>query len=406
VPRKKITATTIETLKAPASGQVDYFDAAYPALALRVTAKGVRSWVYFGRVHGKIKRATLGRYPDISLMRARQKAGETADAMRQGVDPAAAKREARNAVRDSFASVADDWLKRDQSKNRSHAEVRRVIDRDVKPAWDGRLITSITRRDIIELIDAIVDRGAVTYARRVHAHLHRLFRWCVGRGVVPINPMADLPKPGAAIKRDRVLSDTELALIWRAGGDAGWPFGLAILLLMLTGARRDEIRALRWSEINGDSIDLSGARTKNGEAHTIPLSPMAAQLVKQLPHIGKSDLVFTTTGKTPVSGWSKAKLHLDHAIANGNRGRELPPWRIHDLRRTVATGLQKLGVSLQVVEAVLGHVSGSRAGIVGVYQRHTFDAEKCAALDAWARHVDAIVSGKKANVTQVRRVAS
>ena len=128
-------------------------------------------------------------------------------------------------------------------------------------------------------------------------------------------------------------------------------------------------------------------------------------MITSLPHIGKSEFVFTTTGTTPVSGWSKAKQHLDRAIAESNRGRDLPAWRIHDFRRTVATGLQRLGVALQVVEAVLGHVSGSRAGIVGVYQRHTFDAEKRAALDAWARHLDAIVTGKKANVTQLRRGA-
>ena len=141
-------------MKSPKKGQADYFDAGYPALALRVTARGVRSWVYFGRVHGKIKRATLGRYPDLGLMQARRKAGETADAMRQGVDPAAAKRAARNEARDSFAHMADEWLKRDQSKNRSHAEVKRVIDRDVKPVWGGMLIAGITRRDVIDLIDA------------------------------------------------------------------------------------------------------------------------------------------------------------------------------------------------------------------------------------------------------------
>ena len=184
MPRMKFTTAAIERLKPPRGGQTDHFDTAYPALALRVTAHGVRSWVYFGRVHGKIKRATLGRYPDLSLLQARRKAGETADSMRQGIDPAAAKRAARNAVRDSFAAVADEWLKRDQSKNRSHAEVKRVLERDVKPAWDGRLITSITRRDVIELIDVLVDRGAVSHARHVHSYLHRLFRWCVGRGII------------------------------------------------------------------------------------------------------------------------------------------------------------------------------------------------------------------------------
>ena len=405
MPRIKFTAAAIERIKSPAAGQIDFFDTAYPALALRVSASGVRSWVYFGRVYGKIKRATLGRYPDLSLAKARQKAGETADAMRQGVDPAAAKRAARAAHRDYFEAVADEWLKRDQAGNRSHGEVKRTIDRDVTPAWKGRPITSITRRDVRDLIDGIADRGAVTLARRVHSYLHRLFRWCVGRDIIEANPAADLPKPGAELRRDRVLTDAELRQVWNATSSIGWPFGPAARLLILTGARRDEIGALRWTEIKGDRIELKGDRTKNGEPHAIPLSPQAAALIEALPRVGNSVYVFTTTGTTPVSGWSRAKELLEAAIAEAVKGKALEPWRFHDFRRTVATGMQRLGIGLQVVEAVLGHVGGSRAGIVGVYQRHTFDAEKRAALEAWARHVETIVSNKVSNVMPLRRGA-
>lgn len=149
-------------------------------------------------------------------------------------------------------------------------------------------------------------------------------------------------------------------------------------MLILTGARREEISQLRWSEIDGDTIKLSGARTKNGEPHTIPLSAPALELLARLPRI--SDLVFTYNGGKPIAAWGRAKATLDKAC--GVEG-----WRIHDLRRTVATGLQKLGVNLQTIKAVLGHTSGSRGGIVGVYQRHSFDAEKRAALEAWGAQV-------------------
>ncbi len=206
--------------------------------------------------------------------------------------------------------------------------------------------------------------------------------------------MADLPKPGTAVERDRVLSDAELAAVWKAAAEIGWPYGPALQLLALTGARREEIGALRWSEIHGDKIELLGSRTKNGQPHTIALSTTAAAIIAKLPRIARSALVFTTTGKTPVDRWSHAKISLNEAAARMNNGHALPDWRIHDLRRTVATGLQRLGIGLQVVESVLGHISGSRSGIVGIYQRHTYDAEKKAALEAWARHVDAIVSGK------------
>lgn len=155
--------------------------------------------------------------------------------------------------------------------------------------------------------------------------------------------------------------------------------------MILTGARREEIGALQWNEIADRQIRLSSARTKNGNPHTIPLSAPALTIIEGLPRIVGSTLVFTTSGKTPISGWSRAKVALDEKIA-------IPtPWRIHDLRRTVATGLQKLGISLQVIEAILGHVSGSRAGVVGTYQRHSFDDEKRAALEAWDAYVLALV---------------
>jgi integrase len=389
----KITNAVLERLKPPAVGQVDYFDSAYPGLALRITAKGVKSWTYFGRVHGKIKRATLGRSPDLSLAKARRKAGETADAMRQGIDPAAAKRAQRAAVRDNFEGVLTEWLKRDQAENRSHAEVKRLIERETLPAWRGRLMSNITRRDVLDCIDAVVDRGSPIMARRLHAHLHRLFRWSVGRGIITANPMEGMEKPGSETQRDRVLSDAELASVWRAAEKVGWPFGPVVRLLILTGARRQEIGGLRWEEIFGDKIELSGSRTKVGEAHTIPLSTVALDLIATLPRIGNSAYLFTTTGKTPVSGWTRSKALLDKAIIEFNDGRALSDWRLHDLRRTVATGLQRLGVGLQVTEAVLGHVGGSRAGIVGVYQRHEYAEEKKAALEAWGRFVQDMLTG-------------
>ena len=185
-------------------------------------------------------------------------------------------------------------------------------------------------------------------------------------------------EPGSETKRDRVLTDDEVVAVWRGTQELGWPFGDCIRLLMLTGARREEIAQLRWSEVDNLSIKLKGARTKSGEPHDIPLSAPALALLEHLPRIATSDLVFTTNGKTSISGWSHAKDRLDTLAP-------IASWRVHDLRRTVATGLQKLGTPLQVTEAVLGHVSGSRAGVVGIYQRQNYANEKRAALEAGAR---------------------
>jgi len=303
----------------------------------------------------------------------------------------------RPAQAKSFAAVADEWLKRDQAHNRSYAIVKRNIERCVLPAWEDRQISTIGRRDINDLIDGVVDRGAVTMARRLHAYLHRLFRWAVGRGILETNPMAHLPKPGGEAPRDRVLSDLELAQVFKNVIKLHpAPSGPMFQMLILTGARRAEIAALRWSEIKDDTVILPRERIKSGEARTIPLAPAALAILKDLPRIGPGDFVFTTNGRNPFIDFSGSKRRLD-AIT------KIPPWRIHDLRRTVATGLQRLGINLQVIEAVLGHVGGSRSGIVGVYQRHSFDAEKRTALEAWAREVERIVDGKPAKVLPLRR---
>jgi integrase len=389
--KRSLTDAAVKRLRAPAEGQQDIFDQGYPGLALRVSYGGRKAWTFFYRYGGKLKRLSLGTYPAMSLAEAREAWRKAKEARDAGRDPAAERRRESGAT--DFEGVLAEWLKRDQGGNRSKDAVKRLIDKDATSAWRGRLITDIGRRDILDVIDGVVDRGSPVTARRLHAHLHRLFKWSVGRGIIAGNPMADMPKPGAETKRERVLSDAELQAVWDAAAELGWPFGPVVQLLILTGARRQEIGGLRWSEIGlpeDPFISLAGDRTKNGQPHTIPLSKPALAIIEGLPRVGKKpEFVFTTNGKTPISGWSKAKRDLGRACEFAD------PWTIHDLRRTVATGLQKLGVSLQVIEAVLGHVSGSRAGVVGVYQRHSFDAEKRAALEAWGAHVMGLVEGRE-----------
>ena len=414
MPKVKLTGAILERLKAPVEGQIDYFDASYPGLSLRVSATGARSWVYFGRLHGKVRRVTLGKLRDVPLKDARKKAGEAAEKLREGDDPTAARREKRERMaRDTIEAAVADWLKRDQAGNRTAGEVARLFEREVLPAWRGRPVTTITRRDCRDLIDGMAER-APTYARRLHSHLHRMFRWLAGRDVIEANPMADLPRPGRESPRDRVLSDAELARLWHACETAGYPFGPLVRLLLLTGARREEVTALRWAELGEDSIRLAADRTKMGEARIIPLSPEAQKIVAELPRIaspetGRAEFAFTTTGRTPVSGWSRAKQRLDTEAGKiGPDGTELaepeplPEWRIHDLRRTAATGLQRLGFRLEAIESVLGHLSGSRAGVVGVYQRHRFEDEARTALEAWAAHVTDLTEGRAANVVRLR----
>ncbi len=390
--KRALTDAAVKRFKVPAEGQADVFDQGFPGLALRLSYGGRKAWTYHYRFGRKLKRLTLGTYPALSLADAREAWRKARLAVAAGRDPATDRKRETGAT--DFTNVLNEWLRRDQGANRSKDAVKRLIDKDAMPAWSGRAVSTIIRRDILDVIDSVVDRGSPITARRLHAHLHRLFKWCVGRGILESNPMADMPKPGQETKRERVLTDAELKAVWLAATAIGWPFGRAVQLLILTGARRQEIGGLRWSEIDDGVIKLAGDRTKNGEPHTIPLSKPAVAIIEELPKVASSaerteaDLVFTTNGKTAISGWSKAKREIDNSA-------NLQNWTLHDIRRTVATGLQKLGISLQVIEAVLGHTAGSRSGIVGVYQRHSFDKEKAGALETWGAHVMALVEGRK-----------
>ena len=381
--KRHLTDASVQRLKPPARGSLEVFDLGYPGLALRIGHGGAKSFEMFYRVGGKLRRETIGRWPGVSLAGARESWRKAREAIARGEDPA--RRGKAPAM--LFESVVEEWVRRDQSKNKPSSlyQVTRSLEVDLLPAWRGKRVDEITKRDVIELLDSIADRGAPIMARRVQAYVRRFFRWCIERDILKTDPTAGMARVGNGKSRERVLSDEELAKVWGAVSDG--PYGSATRLLVLTGARREEITRLRWSEIDGDSIKLEGNRTKTGAPHIIALSKAAQALLASIARIADSDFVFTGSGKKPLAAWSRPKILLDAASGVTN-------WRIHDLRRTVATGMQKLGISLQVTEAVLGHTSGSRGGIVGVYQRHDYAAEKRAALEAWGEYVTALVDGR------------
>jgi integrase len=368
--KKHLTDAAIQRFRAPTKGQVEIFDLGYPGLALRIGHGGAKSFVLFHRVNGKLTRTTLGRWPRVSLADARSAWRRVAEGKAPTVEQESG---------ELFSTVVEQWLRLDCAPRHKASSLRvtqRIVDHDLLPALAEKHIDQITRRDIAALIDSVVTR-APAKARAVHAALHRMLRWSVGRGIITSNPMDGMETPGKPSSRERVLTDAELAGVWKACEGV---HGDAVKLLILTGARREEIAQLKWSEIEGDAIQLTNGRSKNGQAHIIPLAAPARELLASLPRIADSEFVFTVDGARAIGAWSHAKRKLDAASG-------IKAWVIHDIRRTVATGLQKLGVSLQTVEAVLGHTSGSRAGIVGVYQRHTFADEKRQTLEAWGKHV-------------------
>lgn len=384
---KPLTAAAVERIK-PGLSREEIPDGLLPGFYLIIQPSGAKSWAVRYRHGARTRKLTIGKTSALSLSEARDAAREALRIVARGEDPATIRKAAQIAAsagsHDTVEAVIGEWLKRDQMKNRSFPEVKRTIARDVLPVWKGRAIADIKRHDCVRLIDTVHDRAPIL-ALRIHAYLHRLFKWSVGRGIVDASPMADLPKPGREISRDRFLSDGELLSVWLGCHELGWPFGPAIQLLALTGCRREEIASLRWSEVEGDTIRLGGNRTKTKEARIVPLAPLAIEILQSLPQVNQSEFVFTTNGRTPISGWSRAKCSLD--LKSG-----VADWRLHDLRRTFATGLQQLGVRLEVIEAALGHISGSRAGIVGVYQRHGFEPETRKAAELWSDYIRSLWS--------------
>ena len=286
-------------------------------------------------------------------------------------------------------------------------EAERLLRVEIIPKLGKKRLGEITRADVRRLLDDIAARAPIT-ANRTLAVFRKLCNWAVCKDMITASPCAGIEAPSSERSRERVLLDDEVRLAWQAFNSIGWPFGLICKLLLLTGARRDEVASMRWGEIDlvAKCWTLPASRTKNKRPHEIPLSDAAIEIIKGLPRIeGKAGLVFSTTGASAVSGFSRAKTAIDRTILETLREEaeasgddpgnvEAPEhWQVHDLRRTVATNLQRLGVKLEVTEAVLNHVSGTRAGIVGVYRRHEYSEEKRAALNAWARKLEEAVNG-------------
>jgi integrase len=216
------------------------------------------------------------------------------------------------------------------------------------------------------------------------------------RRLVDANPCSGVPRPAPARARDRVFTSAEIVKFWGATEVVGGPFGGALRLLILTGCRLNEIAGLRWDEISEDGaeIRLPGNRTKNHRPHVVPLPPMARQIIASMPRIDGCEYVLSTNGKTPVSGWSKCKVRIDALIG-------IPAWRLHDLRRTAITQMAELGVPPHVIELCVNHISGSRGGVAGIYNRSEMMAERRDALERWAAHVARLVEGRPASVMPI-----
>jgi integrase len=385
--KRALTVAAVKRIKPPAEGQLEIFDRGFPGLALRVSYGGAKSFVVFYTISGRLRRLTLGQHPAMTLLDARDAWRVARQSVARGIDPAKARSATGAAM--GFPEVVAEWLKRDQSDNKASTfrQVTRIVEADWLPAWGAKRIDEIGKRDVLDLLDAIADRGAPSMARKVSALLSRLFKWCVERDIIAASPMTGMARPGSSTSRERVLSDDELIAVYRGAKELG-PVGVVTRLLMLTGSRLNEIAQLKWTELSSDAINLPGDRTKNGQPHIIPLSAPAKSLMAGLPRIAECEFIFSTDGRKPISSWSRAKDRLDAASG-------VSDWRLHDIRRTVATGMAELGVAPHIVEACLNHVSGHKAGVAGIYNEAAYATEKASALQAWGAHVMALIEGRE-----------
>jgi integrase len=282
-----------------------------------------------------------------------------------------------------------------------------IVKGSLADTWGDRPLASIDAHDCFSVIDESKKRGipglktrnrhaSDARGRKAHAALSVFFKWAVQRRKSASNPTIGLWHPGAPPARDRVLSDAEIKLFWVATEKVPQPFCGALRLLLLTGCRAKEIIHMRRDELDKDELRLPASRTKNHRGHVVPLSALAQEVLAAVPHV-EGDLVFTTNGRTAVSGLSRIKQQLDAAMG------DVPPWVIHDLRRTCASGLQRLGVRVEVIERALNHVSGSFRGVAGTYMRDALTDEVCDALVRWSQHISGLTADDTGKIVKLQR---
>ncbi len=411
---RALTTKAVEALKPDPERRQEIPDPALSGLYLVVQPSGAKSWALRFRYAGKPKKLTLGRWPIMGVADARAAASEAIEVVERGTDPSATKKrtkaaklEAQLSERDKVKTLLDQYAKRHLSGLKSGATVKRELDRHVKTEWGDRDIHDLTRRDVIDLLDAIADSGRVVTANRVRAYVSKFFNWCVERDVIDASPATGVKPVAKEKSRERVLTDDEIRWFWRACEAVGQPWGALGKMLLLTGQRLGEVAGMTEAEIDGATWHLPADRTKNGRPHDVPLSADARDVLASIERIdGAAGLYHTTNGTSPVSGFNKGRGHLaakmaEIAAEEAGEAIEIPHWTFHDLRRTAATGMARMGIPVRVTEAVLNHVSGTGGGIVAVYQRHDYADEKRNALDAWARLVANSVEDRAENVVLI-----
>ena len=394
-----LTDLTLRKLLPKGSSRVEIWDTKVPGFGIRVSPSGHKSFVLVYRHKGRPRRMTLGKYPVMGLARARELAAQALRDANDGADPQTEKIIAKTGVRfdetiDLFINTYCALNNRDSTRR----EKERLLKSRFVRRWGARDLREITKADVLAVLDVTVAEGLPSAANHALADIRHFFNWCLDRGLIETSPCSRIKRPARTIERERVLTDDEIVHVRQAAKEVGYPFGTIVQLLLLTGQRRNEVTKMNWADLDFSNRVwmIPSELTKNGVAHVVPLTPAVIEIIKGAPHIDK-ELVFPARGSegNTFSGFSKNKRRLDAVmIEMMSRGlpepAELEPWTLHDLRRTVSTGMAGLGVAPHVIERLLNHVSGVLGGVAGVYNRFKYADEVRAALDVWTAHVMAL----------------
>ena len=369
---QKLTAMMVEKVRADPTKRVEIGDAIMPGLYLVVQpVSEAKSWAVRSRVDGRPIKITIGPFPAFGLAEARAEASKIVRALAEGRDPRhdRAEREAeqKRARRETLRAAVVAYLKDREGELRPKTliEIKRHLETHWQPLHD-RALRVITRREIADVMVELKARSGPVAMNRARAALSALYAWAIARGLADSSPVQGTPK-AAEKPRERVLNLTELRQIWAATEDNS-DHDVIVRLAMLLGQRRDEIGGMRWDEIDLDGLaptwTLPGSRVKNGRMHKVPLSPATVELLKRRPTIAGRPNVFGKRAGQPFSGWSRCKARLDQRLAIAQ------PWTLHDVRRSLATHIADHNIAApHIVETILNHASGHRAGVAGIYNR-------------------------------------
>jgi integrase len=407
--KRRLTDRGLRALKpAKAGSHYDVWDTFVPGLGVRMSGTGRKTFVLIARFPGSKNptRRKLATYGELTLEQARVKARDWLELLRKGIDPAGEEERVRIAEQrkraNTFAAVAEDFITDKLPSERKGREVERDIRREFISAWGGRPIADITPLDVRAVVKTVKDRGAPYQARNLLTTARRIFEWaidqhCYGLEASPCDRLKPTAIVGKKTARTRVFSDPEWVAFWRAIGAMPYPYGPLLRMLALTGQRKSEVAEARWREfdISKRLWTIPPERMKTDAAHIVPLTDPVLNILKSLPRFhGSGDYLFSTThGKKPVNGFSKAKAILDRTMVV-HLG-ELPPFVIHDIRRSMRTGLSALPVADLVRELVIGH---TKPGLHKVYDQHAYTDEKRRALQLWADRLRDIVEAAPGNV--------